>query len=132
MQAETAQGTPVRVAAGIKQARVSLVSNGDDVNVALVWDSERAGTADGQLKTRLTRSAKGWAWADDAPLEGRLRAQLPRIGVWSVLAPPGWRLRGSLATDLRISGTKTAPQLAGDLLANDLALRSAHLHVGIL
>ena len=129
VQTETAQGTPVRVAAGIKQARVSLTSNGDEVNVALVWDSERAGTADGQLKTRLTRASEGtgaggWLWAADAPLEGRLRAQLPRIGVWSVLAPPGWRLRGSLATDLRISGTKAAPQLAGDLLANDLALRS--------
>ena len=129
VQAETAQGTSVRVAAGIKQARVSLTSNGDDVNVALVWDSERAGTADGQLKTRLTRAAEstgggGWLWAADAPLEGRLRAQLPRIGVWSVLAPPGWRLRGSLATDVRISGTKGAPQLAGDLLADDLALRS--------
>ena len=133
VQTETAQGTSVRVAAGIRQARVSLVSNGENVNVALVWDSERAGTADGQLKTRLTRSAEGagegagsggWAWAADAPLEGRLRAQLPRIGVWSVLAPPGWRLRGSLATDLRISGTKAAPQLAGDLLADDLALRS--------
>ena len=129
VQAETAQGTSIRVAAGIKQARVSLVSNGNDLNVALVWDSERAGAIDGQLKTQLTRTtesagADGWAWATDAPLEGRLRAQLPRIGVWSVLAPPGWRLRGSLATDIRISGTKATPQLAGDLLANDLALRS--------
>ena len=129
VQAETAQGTSIRVAAGIKQARVSLVSNGDDVSVSLVWDSERAGTADGQLKTRLTRTgegagAGGWVWATGAPLEGRLRAQLPRIGVWSVLAPPGWRLRGSLATDLLISGTRAAPQLAGELLANDLALRS--------
>ena len=129
VQAETTQGTPVRVAAGIRQARVSLTSNGDDVSAALVWDSERAGTADGQLKTRLSRTADnagagGWLWATDAPLEGRLRAQLPRIGVWSVLAPPGWRLRGSLATDLRISGTKAAPQLAGDLRADDLALRS--------
>jgi translocation and assembly module TamB len=128
VQTETAQGTSVRVAAGIRQARLSLASNGDDVNVALVWDSERAGTADGQLKTRLSRAAEaaggGWMWAADAPLEGRLRAQLPRIGVWSVLAPPGWRLRGSLATDLRISAIRSAPQLSGDLLANDLALRS--------
>ncbi|OYY51977.1 MAG: DUF490 domain-containing protein, partial [Polaromonas sp. 24-62-144] len=129
VQAETTQGTAVRVAAGIRQARVSLTSHGDDVNVSLVWDSERAGTADGQLRTRLTPAGEGagvggWLWPADAPLEGRLRAQLPRIGVWSVLAPPGWRLRGSLATDLRISGTRAAPQLAGDLLANDLALRS--------
>jgi translocation and assembly module TamB len=49
---------------------------------------------------------------------------LPRIGVWSLLAPPGWRLRGSLGADVAISGTRAAPNLAGDLLANDLALRS--------
>ncbi|UUZ67128.1 hypothetical protein LP416_19805 [Polaromonas sp. P2-4] len=66
----------------------------------------------------------GWLWPADAPLNGQLRAQLPRLGVWSVLAPPGWRLRGSLGADVAISGMRAAPQLAGDLQANDLALRS--------
>jgi translocation and assembly module TamB len=69
-------------------------------------------------------SATGWSWPTDAPISGQLRAQLPRIGAWSVLAPPGWRLRGSLGTNLTFSGTRADPQLAGDLQANDLALRS--------
>ncbi|WP_411878609.1 translocation/assembly module TamB domain-containing protein [Polaromonas sp. YR568] len=125
VQAETAQGTSARVAAGVKEARLSLLSEGEAVTLALRWDSERAGTADGQLRTRLARAPGGaWVWPGDAPLAGQLRAQLPRIGVWSVLAPPGWRLRGSLGADVAISGTRAAPQLAGDLQANDLALRS--------
>ncbi len=128
VQAETAQGTSARVAAGVKEARLSLQSEGEAVTVALRWDSERAGTADGQLRTRLARAPAtaggGWLWPADAPLAGQLRAQLPRIGVWSVLAPPGWRLRGSLGADVAISGTRAAPQLAGDLQADDLALRS--------
>ena len=129
VQAETAQGTSARVAAGLKQAQLSLVSNGDALTLALRWDSERAGTADGQLKTRLTRAPPGqgvggWLWPPDAPLNGQLRAQLPRVGVWSLLAPPGWRLRGSLGADLAIGGTRAAPLLTGDLQANDLALRS--------
>ncbi len=129
LQAETAQGTAARVAAGVKQARISLLSEGDALTLALRWDSERAGTVDGQLKTRLARAPAGtgvggWLWPADAPLNGQLRAQLPRIGVWSVLAPPGWRLRGSLGADVAISGTRAAPQLAGELQANDLALRS--------
>jgi translocation and assembly module TamB len=66
----------------------------------------------------------GWQWAAQAPLSGQLHAQLPRLGVWSALAPPGWRLRGSLAADLAISGTRSTPQLTGELQANDLALRS--------
>lgn len=128
VQAETGQGTSARVAAGVKEARLSLVSEGEAVALALRWDSERAGSADGQLRTRLARAPAtaggGWLWPADAPLAGQLRAQLPRIGVWSVLAPPGWRLRGSLGADVAISGTRAAPQLAGDLQANDLALRS--------
>lgn len=122
-------GNAARVAAGIKEARISLETAGDALTLALRWDSERAGTADGQLKTRLVRAPDGqgvggWLWPADAPLNGQLRAQLPRIGVWSLLAPPGWRLRGSLGADVTISGTRAAPNLAGDLQANDLALRS--------
>ena len=129
VQAETAQGTTARVAAGVRQARVSLESVGAAVTLALRWDSERAGSADGQLKTRLARAPAGtgtggWLWPADAPLNGQLHAQLPRIGVWSVLAPPGWRLRGSLAADVAIGGTRAAPQLTGELQAGDLALRS--------
>ena len=129
VQTEGVQGNLARVAAGIKQARISLETAGSALNLALVWDSERAGTASGQLTTQLARSTDGqgiggWVWPADAPLNGRLRAQLPRIGVWSLLAPPGWRLRGSLGTDIAIGGTRALPSLAGDLQANDLALRS--------
>ncbi|MEO7954750.1 MAG: translocation/assembly module TamB domain-containing protein, partial [Polaromonas sp.] len=129
VQAEGVQGNTARVAAGVKQARLSIENIGDALTLALRWDSERAGTADGQIKTRLARAPEGqgvggWLWPQDAPLSGQLRAQLPRIGVWSLLAPPGWRLRGSLATDLTVSGTRAAPRLAGELQANDLALRS--------
>lgn len=125
VQGDTAQGRATRVAAGVKEARLTLDSNGDALNLALRWDSERAGTAEGQLSTRLVRSAAtGWGWPEDAPLKGQFRAQLPRIGVWSVLAPPGWRLRGSLAANVAISGNRAAPQLAGTLQADDLALRS--------
>jgi translocation and assembly module TamB len=95
------------------------------VTALLRWDTERGGTADGRLETRMARGgAAGWQWPDSAPLAGSLRAQLPRIGVWSLLAPPGWRLRGSLTTDITIAGTKGDPQLTGALAADDLALRS--------
>jgi translocation and assembly module TamB len=44
--------------------------------------------------------------------------------VWSALAPPGWRVRGSLAADLTVGGTRDRPLLNGSLNADDLALRS--------
>jgi translocation and assembly module TamB len=89
------------------------------------WDSEHGGTAEGHVATRLVRGgAAGWQWPADAPLSGELHAQLPRIGVWSLLAPPGWRLRGSLVANVGIGGTRGDPQLTGTLSADDLALRS--------
>jgi translocation and assembly module TamB len=123
--AENAEGRNVRVAAGVREARLALESNGEVVTATLRWDSEHGGTADGRLTTRLVRGGTaGWQWPDGAPLNGSLRARLPRIGVWSLLAPPGWRLRGSLVADVNVSGTKADPQLNGTLAAYDLALRS--------
>jgi translocation and assembly module TamB len=123
--AEGVDGSAARVSAGVREARVTVSSRGEQLVLALLWDSERAGHAQGEIRTRLARTADGgWDWPEQAPLSGRVQAQLPRIGVWSVLAPPGWRLRGSLSADITIAGTRTQPQLAGPLAADDLALRS--------
>jgi translocation and assembly module TamB len=89
--AETADGSQARVQAGVREARLTLDSDGEAVTLALRWDSERAGTADARLVSRLARAGGAWTWPESAPLAGSVRAQLPRLGVWSLLAPPGWR-----------------------------------------
>jgi len=123
--AENAEGRSVRVPAGVRGARIGIESNGEQVTATLRWDSEHGGSADGRLATRLARGgAAGWQWPDSAPLNGEVHARLPRIGVWSLLAPPGWRLRGSLVANVGIAGTKGDPRLTGALSADDLALRS--------
>lgn len=123
--AETADGSSARVRAGVRDARVTLTALGDQVELRGLWDSESAGHAEGQLHTRVVRGANGtWSWPAQAPLSGRVQAHLPRIGVWSLLAPPGWRLRGSLSADIQVAGTRAQPALSGPVLADDLALRS--------
>ncbi|HET8748598.1 MAG TPA: translocation/assembly module TamB domain-containing protein [Ramlibacter sp.] len=123
--AESVDGAAARVTAGVREARVRLTTEGEQVVLSLLWDSERAGHAEGEIRSRLARSADGgWEWPEQAPLSGRVQAQLPRIGVWSLLAPPGWRLRGSLTADITVAGTRAQPQLSGPVLADDLALRS--------
>jgi translocation and assembly module TamB len=42
-----------------------------------------------------------------------------------VLAPPGWRVQGTLDASLTVSGTRSQPQWLGRLQANQLAARSA-------
>lgn len=110
--------------AGVKDARVTLNADGEQLRLALVWDSERAGDAQADISTRVTRGADGWNWAPDSPLRGNIHARLPQVGVWSVLAPPGWRMRGTLDANLAVSGTRQTPQWSGTLQADDLALRS--------
>ena len=123
--AESIDGAAARVTAGVRDARLTLSSQGEQLVLSLLWDSERAGRAEGQLRTRLVRDAGGgWQWPEQAPVSGRVQAQLPRIGVWSLLAPPGWRLRGSLSADITLAGTRADPLLSGPVVADDLALRS--------
>ncbi len=137
VQVENAEGAATRVAAGVRTARLTLQGRDGAVTVGLEWESERAGSARGTLQTALVRGGPaGWSWPADAQVSGKLQVQLPRLAVWSLLAPPGWRLRGSLAADVTVSGARTDPQFAGTVRADELALRSVvdgvELHNGLL
>ena len=110
--------------AGVRDARIDLRAEGDSLSVSARWDSARAGAAQGEVTTRIASSIGGWHWPDDAPLSGSLKAQMPQVGVWSVLAPPGWRIRGTLEASMALAGTRQAPQWSGTLNADSLALRS--------
>lgn len=124
----TVRGAPAApprlVSAGVREARMSLAGDGETLHAALRWDSEHAGQAEATLSTRLRHGDGGWVWPADAPLDGTLKARLPRVGVWSVLAPPGWRIRGTLDANATLGGTRQAPQWRGTLQADDLAVRS--------
>lgn len=117
-------GADSSISAGIREARISLSVQNDAVQLKANWDSERAGTAQADISTRVASSDGQWTWPLDAPLSGNLRAALPKVGVWSVLAPPGWRIRGTLDAALTVQGTRENPQWRGTLNADDLALRA--------
>lgn len=114
------QSTP----AGLRQAELRLDAEGDTVRAGLAWDSERAGQINAEASTRVLQRAGGWQWAADAPLAGRVTARLPNLGVWSMLAPPGWRVAGTLEADAALSGNRAAPRWNGTLAADRLALRA--------
>ena len=110
--------------AGISDARLVLSADGERLTSSLRWASERAGQVQADFSSRLLRQDEGWSWPMDAPLSGTLNAQLPPLTNWSRLAPPGWRLRGTLEARAELSGTRRAPQWHGTLLAQDLAVSS--------
>lgn len=114
------QSTP----AGLRKAELSLDAQGETVKAQFAWDSERAGQISAEASTRVQQRAGGWLWPDDAALAGRLKASLPNLGVWSMLAPPGWRIAGTLDADATLSGSRAAPRWNGTLGADKLALRA--------
>ncbi|MBS0506209.1 MAG: translocation/assembly module TamB domain-containing protein [Proteobacteria bacterium] len=110
--------------AGLRQAELTLSADGDALRAQLAWDSERAGRVQAEGQTRLSHTPDGWAWPEDAQLAASVRAELPDVGVWSTLAPPGWRVRGSLSADARLAGTRAAPRWSGQLAADQFGVRS--------
>jgi translocation and assembly module TamB len=110
--------------AGLRQAELRLDAEGDAVRATLAWDSERAGKINADMNTRVTQRAGGWQWAPDASLGGSIKASLPNLGVWSMLAPPGWRIAGTLDANAALSGNRAAPRWNGTLGADKLALRA--------
>ena len=110
--------------AGVREARVSLTILNQQVNAQLMWDSANAGKVQATASTALASSAGRWEWLAQAPVKGHLRAQLPRLRVWSLLAPPGWRLTGTLDAEAQLSGSWDAPHWNGVLQARELSVRS--------
>ncbi len=118
-------GGGASTSAGLRELALMVSAESENVRAQLSWDSERAGRVQAEGGTRLTRAADGgWQWADDAPLAATINASLPEVGVWSMLAPPGWRVHGTLAADVRLSGSRAAPRWDGQLAADRFAIRS--------
>lgn len=121
----TANGAGQRTAAGIREARIRVNILNENLHAQLNWDSEQLGQVQAQLHSQLSQTADGWQWPEQAPLTGSVHARLPQVGAWSVLAPPGWRVQGTLDARFDVTGTRAQPQWQGQLQAEQLAVRSA-------
>ena len=122
--ATTTSSTEKGTLVGIRQARLQLNAEGNQLRAQVQWDSERAGKLDAQANSTLTRHNGGWSWSPDTPLNAQLRANLPDVGVWSALAPPGWRINGTLDADVALAGSLNAPQWQGTLGADRITVQS--------
>ncbi|HYP83363.1 translocation/assembly module TamB domain-containing protein [Variovorax sp.] len=123
--ANSGPGDTGSIPAGLRKAQLDIEAEGEQLRASLVWDSERAGVIKAEASTRLARGADGWAWPADAPLAGQVDASMPKLGVWSILAPPGWRVGGTLEAAMTLSGRRDDPRWTGTLSGDDLSLRAA-------
>lgn len=124
-------GSGAPLTAGVRDARVRVTVQERRLQALLRWDTERLGVASADLDSPLATVASGedadplerW-WPARSPVQGSAQVALPQVGVWSLLAPPGWRMQGTLQAQAHLAGTRGAPQWSGSLQAEDLALRS--------
>jgi translocation and assembly module TamB len=110
--------------ADMREARLELNLDAGYLSSSLRWDSLRAGKALMAFSTQLKPLGQGWSLDQQVPIGGSLKIQMPPVDAWSVLAPPGWRLRGTMDADITLSGTLAAPLWDGQIQARDLAVRS--------
>ena len=108
----------------IKDVRLNVQAQGSQVTTKLVWESERAGTINADLRTQLSYQQGAWSLPGTAPLSGQLHAKMPDVGLWALFAPPGWRVKGTLAADATISGTVSDPNWQGNINADELSVLS--------
>jgi translocation and assembly module TamB len=112
------------LAAGLREARLSVSIQRDVLHADLLWASEAGGNARAEFNTPLQTGGGSTLWAADAPVEATIHASLPRVGLWSLVAPVGWRMHGTLEADAKLTGSRDKPLWKGSVAARDMSIRS--------
>jgi translocation and assembly module TamB len=110
--------------AGLRDVYLRITGNDQQLRLQTLWDSARAGHVQADISSSLKRQGGSWTWPASSPIAGSLQADLPTLGLWSALAPTGWRATGKMALNANISGSRLAPDLRGQLQVQDLSMRS--------
>jgi translocation and assembly module TamB len=83
----------------------------------------RIGRVRGDGSATLARGNQGWSLAPNAPVAGRVTADIPDVAAFVAWMGPDAKAAGRLQANVTVSGTGESPRLAGDVRAQDLALR---------
>ena len=116
------------IQAGLQRAELEIRTERGGVGAQLTWTSRLAGQVEAGLQVAWAQSdgSSGYAVGPQSALKGTLRASTPDMALWSPLvSPPGWRARGQMSLNATVAGTLSQPDWRGELLATELALRSA-------
>ncbi|MEO8298223.1 MAG: translocation/assembly module TamB domain-containing protein [Burkholderiales bacterium] len=107
---------------GLTELRLALQAQGGQWRLS----EQIAGTRLGRLvgEQRLSTPAQAWWPGAGAPLAGQVELQVAQLGHWGRWLPPGWRLSGELASQLRLGGRLGAPRLDGELTGRKIAVRN--------
>lgn len=122
------------LALGLSDLRLALQASDGEWTFTQALAGSTLGELGGVLRAQTTPQAR-WPGAD-AVLDGSMVGRVAKLEVWGAWVPPGWRLQGSVASELHFGGRLGAPELRGSLDGDGLGLRNllqgVHLRDGEL
>ena len=81
------------------------------------------GRIEGDGSGLIVRSASGWTFARDAPIEAKLQGDVPDLAVLAPWLGTDAKLAGRIDVDVAVSGTGADPRVNGTVTAGNLAVR---------
>jgi translocation and assembly module TamB len=84
---------------------------------------DRIGHVQGEGSGLVVRGATGWEFAQAAPVEARLVAEVPNLEPLTGWLGPDAKLAGRLKANIVVSGTGADPRVSGQARAENLVLR---------
>lgn len=105
---------------GLSALSLSVQAQGHTWNAAAGVAGQQIGVLSAGASAQ-TAPDQTWP-GTDTPLQGNLELRVADLGVWDPWLPVGWRLGGSLEARGRVTGRVGAPELAGRLDGNGLAV----------
>lgn len=108
---------------GLTELALSAQASGGRARATLSVAGERAGRIRGEGSGLIVRGARGWEFAQAAPLQARLTAEHTNLEALSPWLGVDAKLAGRLNADVDVSGTGAEPRVAGRLRVADFSVR---------
>jgi translocation and assembly module TamB len=124
----------VSIPFGLTDLRLALQAQDGTWTFTQALAGRTLGELGGLVRVQSVPQAR-WPRAED-PLDGALIGRVANLGVWGAWVPPGWRLQGSVASQVVLGGRLGVPELRGTLAGDDLGVRNllqgVHVRDGVV
>jgi translocation and assembly module TamB len=111
------------LALGIRELSLTAQATNGRTRATLNVTSGKIGHIEGQGGGLIVHGEKGWRFASESPIEGRIIARLPDLAPLQPWLGAESRLAGKVDADITVAGTGAEPRIAGTVQAADIVVR---------
>lgn len=108
--------------AGLERFQLHVTAQRDTIDSTFELISQQLGNAKAQLSIPLKHSRQGWSVADNAPLNGAVKAHINNLKWLDSLFGAGLSMNGQLQAQAQISGTPKKPDIQGTVTGKELSI----------